>query len=173
MSNKLTKPDKPGDFMMKYSPGSATKLYKSCYNIEACIRSGAPALSTARREHGQEFITTYLETWIVNLNDFLSIKTKMTPPQIRETAEMIYQDNYFLNIADLRLIFKNFKSGKYPLFESLDGMKLMAAFNAYSNERQDTSHAIGGPNKSEKMDLGKAITDREDFKKIGHGSEKN
>jgi hypothetical protein len=173
MSNKLAKPDKPGDFMMKYSPANATKLFNNCYNLEACIRSGAPALSTARRAHGQEFIVTYLETWIVNLNDYLSIKTKMTPWQIRETAEMIYDDYYYLNIADLRLIFRNFKSGKFPLFESLDGMKILAQINAYSAERMETSLMIGGSNKSPIMDLGRAVTDREDFKKIGHGPEKN
>ena len=172
-SNKLVISKNPGEFLEQYGPGNAIKLYRDCYTMEACIRSGAPLLSSTKRQHGEKFIILYLASWITNLNDFLNIRSKMTPAQIMETADLIYQDNFYLNIADLRLIFKNIKSGKYPLFESLDGMKLMSIFQAYANERQETSLMIGGRNKSKKINLGTTITNREDFKQIGHGKEKN
>ena len=171
-SNKLAITSNPGEFLIEYSPGNAMKLYKDCYNMEACIRSQAPVLSSVFKLYGEKFTVLYLVAWIINLNNFLNIRSKMTPGQIDETAELIYQDNYYLNIADLRLIFKNIKSGKYPLFESLDGMKLMNIFQAYANERQETSLIIGGRSKSKKIDLGN-ITNREDFKQIGYGKEKN
>ncbi len=158
---------KPGDFLAKFNPLESYQLFRHCITPAQCIRSGAPALSSVRKLHNKPFVVEYITLWIVGLNEFLNIKTKMNPSQIQQTAEIIFNSYYYLNIADLNLIFTNIKTGIYgSLYESLDGAKILTWFNQYIQDRLETSLNSGGARKI--IDLGK-ITDGPDFKQIGHG----
>lgn len=152
-------------FIQKYSPESSYSLFKSCTTIEKCIQAEVPALSTICKEHSKDFAVKYIQLWIVALNEFLNIKNKMNPEQIQETARILYDDFYYLNIADLNLIFTNIKRGKYgQIYESLDGVKLISWINSYVEKRLETSLNSGGVKKI--IDLGQ-VGNMEEVKMIG------
>jgi hypothetical protein len=163
--NKLAIIKTEEQFLEKYSMKNSYLVFKECVTIERCIRSEAPKLSSMRREYSREFTVKYIQLWILSLNEFLNISKKMNKYQIEETAEMIYDSFYYLNIADLNLFFRQIKQGKYELYESLDGIKLMNWLNEYCDQRMETSLSIGGINKSEYLDLTKELPE---IKKIGN-----
>src|SRR3989304_5154769 len=95
-------------------------------------------LASLMKQFDREFIINYLKLWIIDLNEFLNLTNRMTPDQIKDTAELIYQDNYNLNIADINLVFTNAKKGVYgQLYGSIDGSKLLRWFSEYRNYRAD------------------------------------
>lgn len=151
--NKLAKITSEDEFLSKYSMKNCYLIFKECVTIERCIRCEAPKLSSLYREYSRDFVVKYIQLWIIGLNEFLNISRKMNRLQIEETAEMIYDCFFFLNIADLNFFFRQIKLGKYDLYESLDGIKLMNWMSEYANERMETSLSIGGRNKSEYIDL--------------------
>jgi len=164
-SNDSIEKHLPNEFLLEFSPQKSYSIFKSCNTIERCIRADVPALSTIRKIYSENFVEKYIELWICALNEFLNIKHEMNPAQIQETAKFIYDDFYYLNIADLNLIFTNIKRGKYgKIYDSMDGTKLMEWINKYVEERLEISLNCGGVKKI--IDLG-LIGSREDVKMIG------
>jgi len=110
--------------------------YKHVKTLKTAYSDKSDSLAVINKKVGKETSLLILETWIVNLNDFLNISRKMTPEQIKETADMIYDEFYYLKISDISLIFKRIKTGFYgEFYESIDGMKLLKMFADYSQER--------------------------------------
>ncbi len=162
--NKLAKIETKEQFLEKFSMKNCYLSFKDCATLERCIRSEAPLLSSICREYSKEFVIKYIQLWLINLNEFLNISRKMNRLQIEETAEMFYDNYYYLNIADINLFFKQIKQGKYELYDCLDGTKLMNWLSDYVNNRMETSLTIGGRNKSEYIDLTEKLPG---LKKIG------
>ena len=110
--------------------------YKHVKTLKTAYSDKSDSLAVINKKVGKETSLLILETWIVNLNDFLNISRKMTPEQIKETADMIYDEFYYLKISDISLIFKRIKTGFYgEFYESIDWMKFLKMFADYSQER--------------------------------------
>lgn len=152
-------------FLTRFSIKNCYLTFKNCVTIERCIRSDAPQLSSMFREYSRDFVVKYIQLWIIGLNDFLNIPKKMNRYQIEETAEMLYDNFYYLNLADLNLFFTQLKQGKYEMYESLDGNKLMNWLSKYVDQRLEISLSIGGVNKSEYIDMSEKLPE---LRKIGN-----
>ena len=60
----------------------------------------------------------------------------MTDVQTQETAMLIVDSFHALTIADINLIFKNAKMGKYgKIYDRLDGQLILSWFDKHFNER--------------------------------------
>ena len=71
-----------------------------------------------------------------NMNDFCGVKQKMTIPQMRELAQMLIVEVYYLKVSELMLFFHRFKSGKYgEFFGVVDPQRIMAGLNMFLRER--------------------------------------
>lgn len=115
-------------------PGNFRKIN----TLELAIKDKSDSLASIKRKVGEKVSLSILKVWIINLNDFLNIPRKMTPPQIEETAMMVFDEFYYLKISDISLIFKRIKIGHYGnLYESIDGMKIIGMFHQYAKERID------------------------------------
>ena len=67
----------------------------------------------------------------------------MNPNQIKQTAIMILDEYYYLNLADINLVFTRAKKGQYGnLYESLDGMKIFNWFDQYDIERSQNAYEV-------------------------------
>lgn len=109
---------------------------RSCKTELECIDSKTPQISTIKKSFGEDFIQAYIESWIVNLRMFFNVGRAMTDAQTFETAMMIVEEYPYLNIADINLIFKNAKLGKYgKLYDRLDGSIILEWFERYFNDR--------------------------------------
>lgn len=111
-------------------------MYRPCTTELACIESKAPTIASIRKSFGQDYIQAYIEMWIVNLRMFFNVGKSMTDEQTYMTAELIVDTFYNLNIADINLIFKNAKLGKYgKIYDRLDGNIILEWFQIYFDER--------------------------------------
>jgi hypothetical protein len=140
MSN-LVKSDKnlPANseiFLEEYNVGKCIRKYSKTDSSALALKSGAPSLANVMRTYGDDYIIAYIAMWLIGLNDFLNIKRKLNDPQIEELSFMLYQEYYYLNLADINLIFRKIKRGDYgQMYESIDGHKLLLWFEEYSSER--------------------------------------
>lgn len=98
--------------------------------------SKAPTIAAIGNAYGDSFIRAYIMGWIVNLREFINVSNAMTDEQTRMTAAMIVTEYQNLNIADINLIFRNAKLGRYGQFYGrLDGQMILGWFDKYFEER--------------------------------------
>ena len=127
-------------FLSNFAPGKCLRLYSKVDSPALAMQSEAPTLASIRKNYSEDFQIAFTAVWIVNLNDFINAKRKMTPVQIEETATMIVQDYPYFNLADINLVFRKIKKGEFgELFAELDGVKILSWFEAYSQERARTA----------------------------------
>ncbi len=127
--------------LQKYTPIESMVELRKLDSPALCLNSNTPALAEIRKDEGENKVLTVLEMWIVDINDFFNINNKMKPGQIKETALMILQDFYYMNIADLNLVFSNAKKGKFGnLYGFLDGSKIYQWFDDHDKERANAAY---------------------------------
>jgi len=123
-------------FLNSYAPGKCLRIFSKTTTPALAMKSDAPTLASIRKNYSEDFLIAYIAVWIVNLNDFVNANRKMVPEQIEETAFMIYQEYYYLNLADINLVFRKIKMGEFgQLFAELDGVKILGWFDKYTQER--------------------------------------
>lgn len=112
------------------------KICKTNNTQLACIDSQLPTLASVRKNAGYDATMAYLEAWIVNLTNFINVGKSMSDEQIYMTSELILQEYPFLNLADINLIFKWAKMGKYGQFyDRIDGQLILSWFSSYFENR--------------------------------------
>lgn len=89
-----------------------------------------PALSLIKKEYGKEFMIDYLLIWFIEINNLLG--SKMSDDEIITLAINIYEDFYFLTIADLKLIVLKVKKTK---FFHINATEIYKVFVDYFEER--------------------------------------
>lgn len=114
-------------------------VQKKCRRIESfaeILKSELPSLALIKRRFGEDFIQAYIEGWIINLREFVNVGKKMTDEQTQETAMLIVQEYYNLNISDINFIFKNAKLGRYgKIYDRLDGQLILEWFDKHFAQR--------------------------------------
>lgn len=136
-STELVKYSKE-QFIKQFAPRKCMVELAHLNSVELAIKSGLNSIAKYSEVYGREFMIGYLQLWIIDLNEFLSLTRRMTDQQIEDTAELIYHDNTSLNLADVNLVFTNAKKGIYgQLYGNLDGSKILNWFTTYSNHRAD------------------------------------
>lgn len=128
--------------IVKYNPQEIVKVntlpenFKHVKTVALAINDKSDSLAAIRKKVGKNISLSIIKIWIIKLNDYLNISRKMNPAQIEETADLIYDEFYYLKISDISLLMKRIKTGHYGQFyESIDGMKLMDMFYKYAQER--------------------------------------
>jgi len=103
--------------LQKYKPQIA-----SITTMQKCIGAQVPSLAKIRKESGEEDTLRILGKKIGQVNDFFNLQRKMSPEQTWITAKLILKEYYYLNIADMKIIFENMLSLKYgKYFGKIDG----------------------------------------------------
>jgi len=95
-----------------------------------------PSIVAIKKNFGADFVQAYIEGWVVNIREFINVGKKMTDEQTQETAMLIVDEYYNLNLADINLIFKNAKLGKYgKYYDRLDGQIILSWFEEHLSNR--------------------------------------
>lgn len=118
---------------------SVGQVIRKCSRINttlAAIDSGMPTLSRLRKDVGDDAIRAYIEMWITNIAEFVNVGKNMRDEQIFETAGMILSEYFMLTLADVNLVFKNAKFGRYgAIYDRLDGQVILGWFEKYFKDR--------------------------------------
>jgi hypothetical protein len=140
MSNQLVKTTS-NQSIQKYEavfhlPDKACKELREIKTVQDALAVKTPSLARLRKEKGAEYVGGCLELWIVYLQEFLNLKTKMNERMILGLVEMVLDDFPQLTIADIKIIITRAKKGQYgELYESLSPHKVYKWFESYFNER--------------------------------------
>ena len=128
------------DFLANNSVPQCVKRLSHVRSVKDALKEEGISLATMNKEYSKDYALAYIEMWIVSLNDFISVKNKMSRDQIQETAIYIYDDYYYLKVPDLKLFFTNVKKGFYgEFYNHLDGTRIMAWLEKYVSDRMETS----------------------------------
>jgi hypothetical protein len=128
----------PQQFLKELNPDIIRERYKDLINEAACYTSNVIKLSELKNIYGEDTVYEFINIWTVTLNDYINVNqdNKMNDPQIQETSRYIYEDFFFLNIAEFALVFKKIKKGEYGEFYGrIDGSTILKCFRAYRRER--------------------------------------
>lgn len=95
-----------------------------------------PTIGTVKKVYGDDFAQAYIETWIVNISEFVNIGKNMNENQIYETAQMILDSYPYFTLADINLVFKKAKKGDFgQIYDRLDGQIIFSWFTKYNQLR--------------------------------------
>lgn len=122
--------------MEKYSIELCIKNMGHIQNVQDALAQEEISLARIRKDNDIETVLAYIEMWIIDLNIFINVKTKMTTPQIQETARYIYEEYYYFRIHELKLVFCDIKKGRYgEMYNRLDGLFILNCFGQYAQLR--------------------------------------
>lgn len=129
---KITK----NQFLRDYKVPAIQKMCRNITTPEQVFDTDLPTLGCLKRTYGEDFTQAYIETWIVNICEFVNIGKNMTPAQICETASIIIDLYPYYKLADINLVFKRAKIGEYgQIYDRLDGQIILSWFSKYHRER--------------------------------------
>ncbi|HAX16382.1 MAG TPA: hypothetical protein DCX87_12225, partial [Leeuwenhoekiella sp.] len=72
-----------------YHPAKCFQHSKKLKRVTDALTVPAPRLSELAKSHGREWIIGYVTLWLLDLNDYSTVKRKMSDAQIERTAERI------------------------------------------------------------------------------------
>lgn len=99
-----------------------------------------PSVASLVKTYGAKVTEAYIKVWLINLNSSLNLKRPLEEHHIDECAFLIVSEYKNICIADINIIFKNAKLGKYgELYESLSIDKILRWFSDYFNVRCDVA----------------------------------
>jgi len=80
---------------------------------------------------------------LLELNEFSNVSRKMNPGQIIETVNMLLSEYPRLTLQEYQVFFNRIKHGYFgQLYESLDGIKIMAFMKEYYNDILNAYHEM-------------------------------
>jgi len=124
------------EFLVEYEIKNCIERYSGCRSLAEIVDQKSITLASTKRLYGITFTISYINEWIVSLNEFINIQRKMSPEQIEATSGYIMNDFYYLKIADIYFVFSEAKKSRYgEFYESLDGAKIISWFDKYVEQR--------------------------------------
>jgi len=126
------------EFLIEYGIKNCIERYSGMRSLAEIVDIKSITLASTKRLYGVGFTISYINEWIVSLNEFINIQRKMSPEQIEITSGYILDDFYYLKISDIYFVFSEAKKGRYgEFYESLDGAKIMFWFDKYVEQRAE------------------------------------
>lgn len=112
-------------------------------NVKDALLVKSPSLGQLCKQYGDKQAQAYIKVWLINLNASLNLKRPLEEHHIDECSFLIVSEYKNISIADINLIFRNAKLGKYgELYESLSIDKVLRWFYKYFDKRCNTAAMI-------------------------------
>ena len=122
------------DMIVGMSHAVMEKKYRHIRTPQAAYETNYITLSEMKGLYSPESPVMLIETWIMQLSLFLDLP--ISKDQIKELAWLIYDDNHYLNIAEMTLVFTRIKKGHYgQFFGRIDPVEIQRWFREYRSER--------------------------------------
>lgn len=122
------------DFVVHMNHVALEKKYNRIKTVEDAFDSNYIKLSELKIVYTEEAPLMLIESWIMQLALFLVLPVEKE--QVREIAWLIYDDNHFLNMAEMTLLFTRIKKGHYgQFFGRIDPAEILRWCRDYRRER--------------------------------------
>lgn len=132
---KLKSASELKEILIDYAPN---KQYALCRDKELCYFGTSPTLAELNRDYDPIAAQAFIVPQLTNIAEFSNCKQTLSPNQIRECADMIATEYYYLKLSELMLFCYKFKNGEYGQFYgSVSPMTIMASLRQFVRERND------------------------------------
>lgn len=127
------------------TPAVLTRELKQVKNIGDALllasnRELCPSLAAIRHDYGSEIIEDLIMAYLLEMRKMINAKRHLSDEQIEEIAFEVVNTYYYFTLADIHLVFRWAKMGKYgELYESIDMPKVMSWFEKYDDMRSQTA----------------------------------
>lgn len=102
--------------------------------VKDALLSGKLKLRQIAEVYDDESVSLFLETWLVQLARDMGFQ--ISEAQARETAILLLEEIYMLNLSELTLLFKKIRKGDYGTFYGSFNMQtIVIAAKRYRQER--------------------------------------
>lgn len=116
------------------------RQYAQVRTVKDALMTKTPHIGNLVKVYGEKVTEAYIKVWLINLNSALNLRRPLEEHQIDECAFLIISEYRNISVADITLIFKNAKLGKYgELYESLSIDKILRWFKDYFDSRCNTA----------------------------------
>lgn len=132
---KLKSASELKEILIDYAPN---KQYALCRDKELCYFGTSPTLAELNRDYDPIAAQAFIVPQLTNIAEFSNCKQTLSPNQIRECADMIATEYYYLKLSELMLFCYKFKNGEYGQFYgSVSPMTIMTSLRQFTRERND------------------------------------
>ncbi len=132
--------------LQPYSPAVISKTFAGVYTVQQALEAKAPSLMRLSRTDGcsREQVEALIMAHLLALDAFLKQKNGLSTEEVMLIAEEVVNTyGYMLTFADINVIFRNAKLGKYgELYGNLSCPKIMKWFEQYASERCNTAEQM-------------------------------
>lgn len=132
--------------MQIYSPAQISSTFAEVRTVEQALQTHSPSLLSLTRREGvsRRAVQTLVKLHLVALDAFLKQKNGLTVDEIELIAEEVMEKyGWVLTMADVFLIFRNAKVGRYgELYNQLTCAKVIRWFDDYATERCNTAEQM-------------------------------
>ena len=105
-------------------------------DAERCHMGHAPTLAQVRETYGSATPVIWLLPFLYDIQEYCGTKTKWSANQVKQLAQIIAREFFFLKVSELMLFFIRFKSARYGrFFGAEDPMVVMEALQKFNEER--------------------------------------
>jgi len=125
----------PAEFLVQNSPVKVIEKYNEVTTSLMAIDRSIPSLIDLDKTYGREYVVGYIKLWMLEIADYLGT-THPTDQQLNLSAQVIFDKNKFLNLADIKLIVEQILSGEIAISGTITAAKLCPIFSRYWEDRQ-------------------------------------
>lgn len=138
----------PAEFLVQNSPVKVIEKYNEVTTSLMAIDRSIPSLIDLDKTYGREYVVGYIKLWMLEIADYLGT-THPTDQQLNLSAQVIFDKNKFLNLADIKLIVEQILSGEIAISGTVTAAKLCPIFSRYWEDR--TKKAIDQSDNKDKI----------------------
>lgn len=108
--------------------------------IQDALSANVPTFATLKKYQGQDVTKAVINACLIAVNEFFGEKSGLSDSQIEMVSEMLFEDYYYMNIADFKLCVKNGIKGRYgKVYGKVAPNDVMEWFATYCEERMNTT----------------------------------
>jgi hypothetical protein len=139
-----------------FVPKALTSTCKDIHTVEDIIKAKFPSLRRLANENNCDTVKDMLRLQFKQFDAYMNAKSGLTEEAIELlTDEIFTMYGHILSFADINLIFRNAKLGRYgELYNQLSSMKIMQWFDKYVDEKLNTAEKLSQDKDNERMMLG-------------------
>ena len=139
-----------------YSPALISSTCDGITTVKQSIEAKHPSLRRLANESDPKQVKALFRLHLFALDQFLKQKGGLTAEEIELITDEVFTTyGHILSFADINLIFRNAKLGRYgELYQQLSCPKIMSWFDKYVDEKLNTAEKLSQDKDNERMMLG-------------------
>lgn len=115
---------------------NADFLFKNKLKVADCYFGNYPTLAELNTTFDNRFSSAWLMAQLYDLSEYCGCKEKLSGVPLRQCANIIASDFYYMKVTELMLFFRRFKSGSFDKFYGvIDPLIISVSLRSFVKDR--------------------------------------